>query len=464
MAGVRTNFKSKFGFIAAAAGSAVGLGNIWKFPFEVGRNGGAAFLLVYIFFCVVLCYPLLLTELAIGRRAHKSAVGAFKAMNHPKWTLLGSLSVICGILILSFYNVVAGWVFGFFVEILLGNFNIGREFGAFITDVSEVGGYSLLFLVVTAFIVSKGISNGIERASKILMPLLLVILVFLAIYALTLNNAMEGIKFYLIPDPTKLSVEVIYRSLGQAFFSLSLGMGAMITYGSYLRKSEDIVFSGAMITLSDFGIAFLAGLMIFPFVFSQGLPTDGGTGLIFMAMPGIFEHMGPVLGVTLGALFFLLLSFAALTSTISLLELPVAFLVDQTSIKRDFAVWISAIVVFIIGIPSLIGNGYSSFFSNFITYIGADHATDFMTFISDVASNTLLPLGGFFTAVFAVYSWKRRKLLRELTYGNPKFLKSWTAKYVGFCLQYIAPFVLGLTFIITVLEIFFGVHIFRLIF
>lgn len=457
----RSTFTNKFGFIAAAAGSAVGLGNIWKFPFEVGKGGGAAFLIVYLIFCFILCYPLLITEIAIGRRSRKNPVGSFTALKHPKWTFIGYMSVLCGVLILSFYNVVAGWVFGYFVEILLGNFDIGNNFEVFITDISEVGGYSLLFMVVTAFIVSKGITNGIERASKILMPLLVGIILFLTIYALTLDHAMDGVKFYLVPDVSKLSLEVIYRALGQSFFSLSLGMGALITYGSYLKKHEDIISSGAIVTISDVGIAFLAGMMIFPIVFSQGLNTDGGTGLIFVSLPGVFENMGPILGVVIGSLFFLLLSFAALTSTISLMELPVSYLVDQRKVKRGIAVWISAGVIFLIGIPSLIGNGYSEFFTNFITYFGADKATDFMTFITDLALNTFLPIGGFFIAIFAVYVWKRKKLFHELSFGDEAFERSWIAKYVGFCLQYVAPIVLGITFVITVLEIFFGIHLFK---
>ena len=457
----RNKFSSRFGFIAAAAGSAVGLGNIWKFPFEVGKGGGAAFLLIYLVFCFVLCYPLLITEVAIGRRAHKSAVGAFKALSFPRWTFLGLMSVICGTLILSFYNVVSGWVFGYFVEILLGNFAVGENFGHFVTDISEVGGYSLLFMVVTAFIVSKGVTHGIERASKLLMPVLVVILLSLVLYSFTLDNAMAGIEFYLLPDFSKLNIEVLYRALGQAFFSLSLGMGALITYGSYLKKNEDIISAGAIITLADAGIAFLAGLMIFPIVFSQGLDTTGGTSLIFVSLPGVFESMGPILGVVIGSIFFLLLSFAALTSTISLLELPVAYLVDQGHMKRDLAVWISAAVVFLLGIPSLLGNGYSQFFTEFVTYVGAEKSTDFMTFISDIASNSLLPFGGLLTAIFAVYVWRRKNLFRELSYGRPGFLKSWIAKYVGFCLQYISPVVLGAIFILTVLEIFLGIHLFK---
>ncbi len=460
MVSSRNTFSSKFGFIAASAGSAVGLGNIWKFPFEVGQNGGGAFLVLYIFFCFLLCYPLLITEVAIGRRAHKSPVVAFRAMKLPHWTFMGLLGVLCGVVILSFYNIVAAWVFAYFVEMVLGNFQVGTQFSDFVNDIEMIGGYSLFFLAVMAFIVSRGVTHGIEKASKILMPVLIGILVFLIIYALTLDGAMEGIKFYLIPDFSRINVEVIYRALGQAFFSLSLGMGVLITYGSYLKKREDIVFSGAIITLADIGIAFLAGLMIFPIIFSQGLDTDGGVGLIFITMPGIFETMGPVWGGIVGSSFFLLLAFAALTSTISLLELPVSYLVDRHDIKRDNAVWISAGVIFLLGIPSLISSGYSDYFTNFITYFGSDKPVDFMTFLTDVSSNTLLPLVGLLTSVFAVYIWKRKKLFRELHYGNDKFLKSWVSKYVGFCLQFIAPVVLSITFVITVLEIFFGISLF----
>lgn len=456
----RGSFSSRFGFIAAAAGSAVGLGNIWRFPFEAGNGGGAAFLLLYLVFCFMLCYPILITEIAIGRRARKSAAAAFKPLGHPNWSFVGILGVLCGVLILSFYNVVSGWVLGYFVEMLLGNFKIGAQFAEYTSDIAEVGGYTLAFIIATAVIVSQGITKGIEKASKILMPVLITIMLSLVIYAFTLPNALNGIKFYLVPDISKMNITVIYRALGQAFFSLSLGLGAMITFGSYVSRKENIITSGALITLADVGIAFLAGLMIFPFVFSQNLPTEGGVGLIFMTMPGVFETMGPILGIIIGSLFFLLLSFAALTSTVSLLELPVAYLVDRFKVKRRPAVWISAGVIFLLGVPSMLGNGYSGFFSNFITYLGRDKATDFMTFLSDLALNTLLPLGGFLTSIFAIYVWKRRKLFRELSHGNPEFTKSFVARYIGFALKFIAPVILGAIFVITVLEIFLGVKLF----
>ncbi len=457
----RSTFSNKFGFVAAAAGSAVGLGNIWKFPFEAGKGGGSAFLIMYLFFCFVLCYPILVTEIAIGRRSQKSAAMSFKPLGHKEWSWIGIMGVLCGIIILSFYNVVAGWVLGYFVEILQGNFSIGDEFGSYVQDISTVGGYTLAFLLATAFIVSQGVTKGIEKASKILMPVLLAIMLFLTVYAFTLDGAKEGLKFYLVPHFSKISLDVVYRALGQAFFSLSLGLGAMMTYGSYLGKRENVISSSTYITIADVGIAFLAGLMIFPFVFTQGIEPEGGAGLIFQTMPGVFESMGPVVGIVVGSLFFLLLSFAALTSTISLMELPVAYMVDKHHIKRRTAVWYSAAIIFLLGIPSMLSLGSSKFFTEFISYVHSDKTVSFMDFVTDVASNTLLPFGGLMVSIFAIYVWKRKKLFRELTYGYPQFTKSFAARYVGFSLKYIIPPILGVIFVVTVLEIFFGVKIFN---
>ena len=207
---------------------------------------------------------------------------------------------------------------------LSGNFDIGQQFVQFTSNVPLITLYSLIFISATAFIVSGGIKGGIERAAKLLMPSLVIIILFLVAYAFTLPNAMQGIEFYLIPDFSKLTLKVVYSAMGQAFFSLSLGMGALITYGSYFSKKEDIVGSVAYIALADVGIAFTAGLMMFPFIFSQGLAPNGGEGLIFVTLPAVFASLGPILGVLIGSLFFLLLSFAALTSTVSLLEVPVA--------------------------------------------------------------------------------------------------------------------------------------------
>lgn len=456
---LRKGFSSRLGFVAAAAGSAVGLGNIWKFPFEVGDGGGAVFLVMYLFFCFVLCFPVLVTEIAIGRKTQLNPVGAFRKLGFARWSIIGKLGIISGVLILSFYNVVAGWAFGYFTEILAGNFGIGGEFGEFIKQIFKIGGYSAVFMIATAYIVAQGVSAGIERASKILMPTLILIILILAAYAFTLPNAIEGIKFYLLPDFSEVTMEVVYSALGQSFFSLSLGMGALITYGSYVGKNEDIITSATLITLSDVGIAFIAGLMMFPFVFSQGLSTSGGAGLIFITLPGVFETLGPTLGIVIGSLFFLLLCFAALTSTVSLLEVPVAYLVDEKEWRRNRAVWIVALGIYIVGLPSLLGNGYSAFFTEFITYFGKDTPTDFMTFISDIANDSFLPLGGCLISIFAAYVWKKEKLYEEIAIGNKNFPQSFFANYISISLRYICPIILGGLFILTVLDRFAGLKL-----
>ena len=243
----RGSFNSRLGFILAASGSAVGLGNIWKFPFEVSNGGGAAFLIMYLFFCFILCFPVIVSEIAIGRNTKKNAIGAFNSMNHRNWNFIGKMGVLCGVLILSFYTVVAGWVLGYVVEMLSGNFQISDGFGEYVNDIENVFFYSFLFMFFTALIVSKGIEKGIEKAAKILMPSLIFIILILIIYALTLPNSIDGIVFYLVPDFSQINLTVAGNALGQAFFSLSLGMGMLITYGSYVNDKDNIVNSELII-------------------------------------------------------------------------------------------------------------------------------------------------------------------------------------------------------------------------
>ncbi len=456
----RGAFNSRIGFVLAAAGSAVGLGNIWKFPFEVGNGGGAAFLLMYLAFCFLLCFPVMVAEISIGRTSKRNAVGAFKALGFPKWAFIGYMGVIAGILILSFYNVVAGWAFGYFLEIIQGNFGIGQEFGSFIADWKTVGIYGIFFMAATAFIVSKGIAGGIERAAKLLMPALFILIIGLLLYSLTLPNAFEGVKYYLVPDFSEINGEVVYNALGQAFFSLSLGMGALITYGSYLDSKQNIVTSAALITLTDVGVAFLAGFMIFPFVFYQGLEPNGGAGLIFVTLPGVFESLGPMLGAAVGAVFFLLLSFAALTSTVSLLEVPVAYVVDEMKIERKKAVWGVAALIFVVGIPSLFSNNPTSMFSNFVTFFGSEKASSFMDMVEYVASDTFLPLGGFLISVFAAYVWREKNMAAAIEHGDTGFIHSFLDKYIGIALAYICPVILGSITVTTILKKFFNVNLF----
>ncbi|MCG8384391.1 MAG: sodium-dependent transporter [Cytophagales bacterium] len=447
----------------AAAGSAVGLGNIWGFPYEVGQGGGAAFVVIYLIFCFILCYPVMVTEIAIGRKTQKNPVGAFNDLGYKKWNIVGKMGILSGVLILSFYNVIAGWAFGYILEMAAGNFNIAEQFNTYVLDIFKVGSYGLLFMATTAFVVSKGISGGIERAAKLLMPTLIIMILSLVIYSFTLENSMAGLRFYLVPDFSELTGSVIYNAMGQAFFSLSLGMGALITYGSYVGRNDNIITSAAFITLADVGIALIAGLMIFPLIgyMTAGAMEDVGRGpaLIFVTLPQIFGSIGGVLGSIVGTVFFTLLCFAALTSTVSLLEVPVAYVVDELGVRRKRAVWIVAIGIFIVGIPSLLGNGYSDFFTSFITYVGAEKATDFLSFMNHIANDTLLPLGGCLIVFFAAHIWKKHNLDEELSHGSPGYKGSFVQKYLNFAVSYLAPLVLGILFVFTVLSTFFGIKI-----
>jgi len=459
----RGGFSSKLGFILAAAGSAVGLGNIWAFPFEVGAGGGAAFLIVYLFFCFILCFPVMVTEIAIGRKTQLNPVGAYKKLGFTNWRILGLLGIISGVVILSFYNVVAGWAFGYFIELLTGHFEIGQNFSAFTKDAVTVGLFAVIFMASTAFIVSKGIAGGIEKASKILMPTLIFMILGLVVYSLTLEHAFVGLKFYLVPDFSKLTLGVMGNAMGQAFFSLSLGMGALITYGSYVSKEDNIISSAVYITLFDVGIAFIAGLMMFPLVayITHGSMEGAGQGegLIFTTLPGVFESLGPTLGIFIGSLFFLLLSFAALTSTVSLLEVPVAYVVDEMKVRRSRAVWGMAVLIFLIGIPSLLSHGASNFFTNFITYLGADNPTGFMGFAQNVANDTFLPLGGCLISIFAAYVWKKHNLNEEIGQGFKGYEGSLVQKYISFAITILSPVILGTLFILTLFQTFFGINL-----
>ncbi len=461
----RGGFSSRLGFIAAAAGSAVGLGNIWGFPAEVGAGGGGAFVLMYLIFCFILCFPVMVTEIAIGRKTQKNPVGAFNALGFRKWNFVGKIGILSGFLILSFYNVIAGWAFGYIFEMATSNFAIADQFSDFKMQVFKVGGYGLVFMAVTAYTVSKGISGGIEKAAKFLMPALIIMMLVLIGYSFTLENSGAGLAFYLLPDFSKINGTVMYNALGQAFFSLSLGMGALITYGSYVSKKDNIISSAALITLADVGVAVLAGMLIFPLLgfitegnIGNGQMATAGPDLIFVTLPKVFEQIGSF-GAVVGAGFFVLLCFAALTSTVSLLEVPVAYVVDEKGIKRNRAVWLVAGLIYLIGIPSLIGNGYSEFFTNFITYIGADSPTSFLGFIGSVANDSLLPLGGCLIVFFAAHVWKKHNLDAELSEGNPSYEGSFLQKYLNFTISYVAPLALGVIFILTVLGTFFGIHL-----
>ncbi|HMJ68102.1 MAG TPA: sodium-dependent transporter [Cyclobacteriaceae bacterium] len=472
----RGNFSGRIGFILAAAGSAVGLGNIWKFPYLAGQNGGAVFLVVYLACVFLLCYPVMVGEIAIGRAAKSDANGSYTKLGGKRWGALGTFGILAGIFILSFYNVVAGWAFGYFLHTsfgdLLNETDFGGFFGAFVNDIIDVSTakgfassnliFSLIFMVLTAVIVSQGVQKGIEAANKIMMPALYVILIGIIIYSLTLPNAMSGVKFYLVPDFGELRIQTVFDGLKQAFFSLSLGMGCLITYGSYLKKTDNITKSAAIISFADTSVAFLAGLMVFPLVhFLQWkLQVDNvataGPPLIFIVLPQIFSEMGPFLGRVVGGAFFLLVCFAALTSTISLLEVPVAYFVDSRKMPRKTMVWVLAGVIFVLGIPSMISQGMVPLLNKlpFYPFIG-ENKQDWLTFVADMCDISLV-IGGCLMSIFISRRWKIKNMHAEIELSDVGYSTSFLKKYLTFTITYIAPTLLGVLSVLVILEKFFG--------
>jgi NSS family neurotransmitter:Na+ symporter len=397
----REQWGSRFGFIMAAAGSAVGLGNIWKFPYLAGANGGAAFVLIYLALVFSVGVAVMLAEMSIGRAAGLNAVGSFKKLGGGAWPAVGWMGVIAGFLILSFYGVVAGWTLAYMIKSFTPGFldqalagKAGDLFGAFVSDPMQVVVYQAVFMFATIWIVYKGIGGGIEKYCKLMMPALFVILLVLILRSVTLEGAGKGLEFYLKPDFSKVSGQTVLAALGQGFFSLSLGMGCMITYGSYLSKQERLPSAAMTVVALDTSVAFLAGLAIFPAVFAFGMEPAAGPGLTFITLPAVFAHMP--LGQVFSFLFFLLLFFAAITSSISLLEVCVAYFKDELGWDRGKASWALGLIIFALGVPSALSLG-----GHFPKIAGKD----FLDAVDFLSSNVLLPLGGIFIALFAGWVW-----------------------------------------------------------
>lgn len=414
----RANWGSKIAFILAASGSAIGLGNIWRFPMVVGQNGGAVFVFVYILAVTLIGFTVMLAELTIGRHAQKNPVGA---INHIKprspWKFIGYLGIVTGVCILSYYSVVAGWAAGYLVKTASGAFSgnvTGQLSEKIFTDFSSNPSQVLLFFIIvigiTTFIISKGVKGGIERWTKVLMPVLFLLIIYLALRALTLPGAEKGISFYLKPDFSKLNGTVILYALGQAFFSLSLGMGAMITYGSYIQKSDNLVSSAGWVCFLDTLIAILAGIIIFPTLFAiPGISPTAGSGLVFKVFPLIFSKIAG--GYIFGILFFTLLLVAAITSTISLLEVPVSYFVEELNWSRKKAAWLVGFFSFVLGIPSALSTGGMHFFTK----------SDFMGKMNFLFGNVSLAFGALLICLFLGYAWGIKKALAEIASGNGRF-------------------------------------------
>lgn len=431
----RGTWNSKLGFVLAAAGSAVGLGNIWRFPTEAASNGGGAFLLIYLICCFLIGFPVMMAEISIGRKTGKNPVGAFKMLSENRlYMLIGIWGVLCGVMILSFYTVVAGWTFSYIFEEVFFALNMT----GWATWISNTGTgwlnalFSVAFMACTISIIRGGVSDGIERATKTLMPLLLLILLILIGYVVMQPGSSEGLAIYLQPDLSKITPELIFAAMGQAFFSLSLGLGGLITYGSYLDKKENIPQAAAMVTVTDTLVAFLAGLLIIPAMYlaqANGISIfqDGafiaGPDLIFQILPSLFHNIGGLLGAIVGITFFVLLSMAALTSTISLLEIPVSYVIDEhKKPRKKAATWV--------GLSILVLSIIISFQVSLIGWL------DF------IFSQVGLPLGGIMICLFLGYEWKTENAFDELEEGNPGFRHSLIGKTWKVFVMIICPVVI----------------------
>jgi len=448
----RDSFTSKFGVIAAAAGSAIGLGNIWRFPYVLGENGGGAFLLVYLAFILAIGVPVMMSEFIIGRKAQLNPVGAFKMIRPGKpWYLIGLLGVVSAFIILAFYTVVAGWTLEYLVQSVIWLVSPSK-FGFSEMSTEQLRGFFTdqfhnfqhgswrpiiwfgVMMLFTGLIVISGVKDGIEKYAKILMPLLLVLLLVLVVRALTLDNAREGVVFLFKPDFSLIKTKTVLEALGQAFFSLSIGMGTLITYGSYIPKKENLGSTALSVAVADTFIAVIAGLAIFPAVFAFNISPDAGPDLVYITLPVIFTKM--TAGMVWAFIFFLLLCFAAVTSTISVLEVIVAYFSEQLGMKRKNAT-----------ILAMVSVGFLGLLCTFSWNVLADFRVMDMTVFGlfNASPDILLPLGGFFIVIFIGWVLQKDVVKEELTSGGTFRVRY--MKVFLFIVRFVAPLAIALVFL-----------------
>lgn len=444
MANNRSNFTSKIGFILAAAGSAVGLGNIWRFPYLVAQYGGGTFLLCYIILAVTFGFALMTAEIALGRKTRLSAIGAFSALN-KKYRFIGVLAALVPILILPYYSVIGGWVIKYFTVFISSQASHAAEdayFSEFIAKPGEPIFWFSLFMIFTAVVVLFGVEKGIEKVSRFMMPLLVILTIGVSLYVLTIDGAWEGVKYYILPHMSDFSLKTLLAAMGQLFYSMSLAMGIMITYGSYMKKETNLEKSVRQIEIFDTGIAFMAGLMIIPavFAFSGGSEEALGKGpsLMFITLPKVFDNMK--FGTMVGAVFFLLVLFAALTSSISLTETLVSIVVDKFKFSRKKACGVVYAWLLILGIPVSLGFGIWSF----IAPLGMS-LLDFFDFTSN---SVLMPIAAIFTCIFVGFVIKPKTLTDEVEI-NGEFKSK---KFYSVMIKYIAPICLVAILIFAIME------------
>jgi NSS family neurotransmitter:Na+ symporter len=433
----RGQWNSRIGFILAASGSAVGLGAVWRFPYITGQSGGAAFVLLYLGFLIIIAIPYMFCEFALGRSTKKNPIGAVRQIR-PKsfWITGGVLSVLVPVLICSYYAVIGSWALGYIFKMFV---NQATQFKEFVAAPQTMIPLFAVFLILNVLIVYKGIEKGIERWAKVLMPMLFILMLVLLVRSVTLQGAAKGLQFYLEPDFSKINGAVVLAALGQASFSLSLGMGVMITYASYLSDDEDMVSSGAYVALFTTLIALVMGMIVFSALFAFKENPACGPALVFIILPELFSKM--FLGNILGSAFFLLISVAAFTTIISFLEVAVAYLIDDAHKKRKYAVWVAAALIFILGIPSLLSEGASARLSS-LSFFGGKSFLDMMDFTSGTIGILLSSLA---LCLFVGWGWGADKAVEELQRGSVFFQRRFlglpikTARVWQFFIRYICP-------------------------
>jgi NSS family neurotransmitter:Na+ symporter len=433
----RGSFSSNIGFILAGAGSAIGLGAIWRFPYMTGANGGAVFVLVFLACCFLIGVPVMIAEITLGRHTLRNPVGTFNLLHGgPLWKAVGALCVLSGFMIFSWYSVISGWVVAYLWEAARGTFStvqssehVAEFFAGYVGHGPTVIFLHFLVIASTAAIVLRGVKGGIETLSKWLMPVLLVLLILLALRSVTLPGAGAGLEFYLKPDFSKLSGRMLLAAMGQALFSLSIGMGTMLTYGSYLSKKEDIPAAAAWVTFFEILISIIAGFAILPAVSAMGQSFTEGPRLIFVVLPSIFATMPG--GYLFGVGFYLLVIIAVLTSTVSILEVPVAYFVDERGWTRTAGTLFVSGVAFLLGMPAALAFGANATLSNL-----PGLNTDYFSVVSTVFGDISLSVGCLFVAIFLGWVWGVPKALAEIRSGSRTFR---LAPLWSFLIRYVAP-------------------------
>ncbi|MCI1930909.1 MAG: sodium-dependent transporter [Clostridia bacterium] len=455
----RAQWGSNLGFILSAAGSAVGLGNIWKFPGRAYNGGGGMFLIVYILIVAFIGMPVMISELALGRKTHKNVVGAYRMIS-KRWSIVGYLAFLSSFIILCYYAQVGGWVLEYFISYIVNSSAVYADPLNYFYGVLGANGFPLMgsvicpgiFMFFTMFVLTKGVSGGIEKFNKIAMPMLVVLLIILLIRSVTLPGAGEGIHYLLSFDTSKFNASMLLSALGQAFYSLSLGLAIMVTYGSYVSKKENIVKNAGYICFFDTFIAIIAGFIIIPAVFATGVEPGMGGGFAFASLAGVFEHMPA--GTVFGIVFYLLLLFAALTSSVSLLEGGVAFVTEEFHTSRNKTVIVMGLIMFIIGIFYTLSQVHMPLKGVWID--AAQGLTfpslgDCMEFITD---RLTIPVGAFFSCIFVGWIWKAKEASKEVK--SDGLYKFRLEKIWSFLIKFVCP---AAILMIILYGMFFGISV-----